>query len=66
MPLRTITLDDGTVCTRTGTNLHPDNTEFLPEEFTIPSGTPDGVRIYNALERLRNSETGSTGETENE
>ena len=66
MPLRTITLDDGTVCARAVTNLHPDNTEFLPEEFTIPSGASDGARIYNALERLRNSETGSIGETQNE
>ena len=66
MPLRTIMLEDGAVCTRTVTDLHPDNTKFLPEEFTIPSGTPDGARIYNALERLSNSEMGSIGETESE
>lgn len=52
MPLRTITLDDGTVCTRMIRNFHPDGTEFLPEEFTIPSDTPEGKRIYEALGRL--------------
>lgn len=52
MPLRTITLPDGTVCTRMIQNFHPDGTEFLPEEFTIPSDTPQGKRIYAALGRL--------------
>ncbi len=36
MPLRTITRPDGTTVTRRITNLHPDGTEFLPEEFTLP------------------------------
>ncbi len=36
MLLRTITLKDGTVCARMITNIHPDGTEFLPEEFEIP------------------------------
>ncbi len=36
MPLRTVTLKDGTVCTRMITNIHPDGTEFLPEEFELP------------------------------
>lgn len=55
MPLRTITLSDGTVCTRMIRNFHPDGTEFLPEEFTIPSDTPEGKRIYEARSRLLNS-----------
>lgn len=52
MPMREITLEDGTVCRRMITNVHPDGTEFLPEEFTIPSDTPEGKRIYSALGRL--------------
>ena len=36
MPLRTITLKDGTVCTRMIRNFHPDGTEFLPEETVLP------------------------------
>lgn len=55
MPLRTITLNDGTVCTRMIINLHPDGTEFLPEEFAIPSDTSRGEQIYKALERLIDS-----------
>lgn len=55
MPLRTITLSDGTVCTRMIRNFHPDGTEFLPEEFTIPSDTPEGKRIYEARARLLNN-----------
>ncbi len=55
MPLRTITLSDGTVCTREIRNFHPDGTEFLPEEFTIPSDTPEGKRIYEARARLLNN-----------
>lgn len=57
MPLRTISLDDETSCTRMITNLHPDGTEFLPENFTIPSETAEGGRIYKALERMINSRT---------
>lgn len=52
MPLRTITLADGTVCTRMIRNYHPDGTEFLPEEFTIPDDTPQGKRIYAQLRRM--------------
>lgn len=52
MPLRTITLPDGTVCTRMIRNYHPDGTEFLPEEFTVPTDTPEGKRVYAAMARL--------------
>lgn len=52
MPFRTITLDDGKVCSRNIVNTHPDGTEFLPEEFAVPSDTAEGERIYKALERL--------------
>lgn len=45
MPMREITLDDGTVCRRMITNVHPDGTEFLPEEFTITGDTEQGRRI---------------------
>lgn len=45
MPMREITLADGTVCRRMITNVHPDGTEFLPEEFTITSDTEQGRRI---------------------
>lgn len=55
MPLRTITLSDGTVCTRMIRNFHPDGTEFLPEEFTIPSDTPEGKRFYDARARALNN-----------
>lgn len=56
MPLRTITLADGTVCSREIINAHPDGAEFLPEEFSVPDGTPEGERIYKALGRLINSD----------
>lgn len=55
MPLRTITLDDGKVCSRKVTNTHPDGTEFLTEGFTVPSDTVTGERVYKALERLLDS-----------
>ncbi len=45
MPMREITLADGTVCRRMITNVHPDGTEFLPEEFTITGETEQGRRI---------------------
>lgn len=45
MPMREITLSDGTVCRRMVTNVHPDGTEFLPEEFTITGETEQGRRI---------------------
>lgn len=45
MPMREITLADGTVCRRMITNVHPDGTEFLPEEFTITGDTEQGRRI---------------------
>ena len=45
MPMREITLADGTVCRRMVTNVHPDGTEFLPEEFTITGETEQGRRI---------------------
>lgn len=52
MPLRTITSEDGTECTRIIRSFHPDGTEFLPEEFAIPTDTPEGKRAYEALARL--------------
>ena len=52
MPLRTITLDDGKMCSRKITDTHPDGREFLTEEFTMPSDTAAGERVYKALERL--------------
>lgn len=52
MPLRTITSEDGTECTREIRSFHPDKTEFLPEDFTIPNSTPEGERVYEALARL--------------
>lgn len=52
MPLRTITLDDGKARSRNVINTHPNGTEFLPEDFAVPSDTADGERIYKALERL--------------
>ena len=45
MPMRTITLPDGTTATREIINIHPDGTEFLPEEFEITGDTPEGRRI---------------------
>lgn len=47
MPMREITLDDGTVCRRMITNVHPDGTEFLPEEFTITGRNEQERRILN-------------------
>ena len=47
MPMREIKLDDGTVCRRMITNVHPDGTEFLPEEFTITGETEQGRRILS-------------------
>ena len=52
MPLRSITLDDGKVCSRNIINTHPDGTEFLPEELVLTADTAEGERIYKALERL--------------
>ncbi len=61
MPMREIRLDDGTVCRRMITNVHPDGTEFLPEEFTITGRNEQERRILglarsiieNGLERER-------------
>lgn len=47
MPMREITLDDGTVCRRMITNVHPDGTEFLPEEFTITGRNEQERRVLN-------------------
>ncbi len=47
MPMREITLDDGTVCRRMITNVHPDGTEFLPEEFTITGRNEQERRILS-------------------
>ena len=52
MKLRTMTLDNGKVCSRNIANTHPDGTEFLPEEFTLTADAAEGERIYKALERL--------------
>ena len=56
MPMRTITLDGGAVCTRDITNFHPDKTEFLPEEFSVSCGTVEGERVNSALARLAEQE----------
>lgn len=53
--LRKITLENGSECYRSVTNYHPDGTEFRPEEFSVPSGTPEGERVYNALKRVLDS-----------
>lgn len=45
--MREITLDDGTVCRRMITNVHPDGTEFLPEEFTITGRNEQERRILS-------------------
>lgn len=45
MPMREITLDDGTVCRRMITNVHSDGMEFLPEEFTITGRNEQELRI---------------------
>lgn len=50
MPMREIVLDDGTVCRRMITNVHPDGTEFLPEEFTI-TGRNEQERLILSLAR---------------
>lgn len=47
MPMKEITLDDGTVCRRMITNVHPDGTEFLPEEFTITGRNEQERRILS-------------------
>lgn len=47
MPMREITLDDGTVCRRMITNVHPNGTEFLPEEFTITGRNEQERRVLN-------------------
>lgn len=47
MPMREITLDDGTVRRRMITNVHPDGTEFLPEEFTITGRNEQECRILD-------------------
>lgn len=47
MPMREIILDDGTVCRRMITNVHPDGTEFLPEEFTITGRNEQERRVLN-------------------
>ena len=52
MPLRSITLYDGKVCSRNIINTHPDGTEFLPEDFILTADTSEVERIYKALERL--------------
>ncbi len=51
MPMRTITLSDGTVCTRKITNLHPDGTEFDPSEIIIGE-TPGTERAAEILGRI--------------
>ena len=55
MPLRTIMLSDGTVCTRMIRSFHPDGTEFFPEGFAIPDDTPEGKRIYETYGRMLNN-----------
>jgi hypothetical protein len=49
MPLRTITMPDGTTRTRMITNRHPDGTEFLPEEFEITGKNEAELRIIDAM-----------------
>jgi len=50
--MREITLDDGTVCRRMITNVHPDGTEFLPEEFAITGRSEQERRILNLARRI--------------
>ena len=52
MALRTITLDNGKVCSRNIINTHRDGTKFLPEELALTADTAEGKRIYKTLERL--------------
>lgn len=52
MPMREITLDDGTVCRRMITNVHPDGTEFLPEEFTITGRNEQELRILSLARNI--------------
>ena len=52
MPLRTITLGDGTERVRNITNTHPNGEEFLPEELALSGETEETAHIYRALERL--------------
>lgn len=52
MPIREITLDDGTVCRRKITNVHPDGTEFLPEEFVITGRSEQERRILDLAREI--------------
>lgn len=69
MPLRTVTLKDGTKCTRMIRNFHPDGTEFLPEETVLPRNeiTEPAFRILeHCLEILnqRDAEAAAKAEAE--
>lgn len=69
MPLRTITLKDGTTSTRMVRNFHPDGTEFLPEETVLPRSeiTEPAFRILeHCLEILnqRSAEAAARAEAE--
>ena len=55
MPLRTITLEDGSERSRYIISTHPDGTEFLPEKYALSGEADEVERIYRALERLINS-----------
>ena len=54
MPLRTRTRPDGTTYTVMVRNFHPDGTEFLPEEFTVPYNeqTKAFYRLHNSMIKL--------------
>ncbi len=51
MPIRTVTLSNGKVCTRKITNLRSDGTEFNPEEIIIgeTSGTERAAEILKRI-----------------
>lgn len=51
--IRTVTRKDGSTYQVKVTNLHPDGTEFLPEEFTLPYNeqTKAFYRLHFALAR---------------
>lgn len=51
MPWRELTVD-GKVCRMLITNVHPDGTEFLPEEFTITGRSEQELNILRLACRL--------------
>lgn len=37
------------------TSFHPDGTKFLPEKFTIPADSEQGLRIYKLIAEIVNA-----------